>query len=158
MNEPTPLYQAMKAAVSQTLENMAFTEALEHYDQDYKIPADQLVWTSILIQDPVPGELRLAMPEAVLKTLTGAIFGLEEADISQRQMSDILFELLNTIAGLFMAKLLRDDQTFKLGLPEAGEGPLPELEENAIVWKLMTPEEHPLLLVVSGAPLVALNN
>ncbi len=158
MSEPTPLYLAMIAAVSQTFENMAFTEAMEHYDQDFKIPAGELVWTSILIQDPVQGELRLAMPEAVLKSLTGAILGLAETEINQLLMNDILFELLNTIAGLFMTKLLKEDQTFKLGLPEPGEGPLPELEENSIVWKLMTGEEHPLLLMASGTPLVSLNN
>lgn len=158
MIEHKPLYQAMKDAVSQTLENMAFTEAMEHYNQDYEIPADELAWSSILIQDPVQGEIRLAMPGTVLRSLTGSIFGLDEDEITQSQMDDILHELLNTIAGLFMAKLLKEDQAFKLGLPEPGAGPLPEADENAVVWKLMTAEEAPLLLVASGAPLVALND
>ncbi len=156
--EHTPLYQAMLAAVCQTLENMAFTEAMEHYNPEYNIPAADLVWSSILIQDPAQGEIRLAMPVEVLKKLTGAIFGLPEEEITPSQMDDILHELLNTIAGLFMTELLEADQTFKLGLPEHGEGPVPEAEENAVVWKLMTADEDPLQIVASGAPLVALNN
>ncbi len=157
MNQATPIDLAMRSAARQTFENMAFTGVLEHYNQDYEIPVSELIWASILIQDPVPGELRLAMPAPVLKTLTSAILGQADSEINQRQMNDVLFELLNTLAGLFITKLLREEQIFKLGLPEAGEGPLPELEEHAIVWKLMTLEEDPLQLIACGAPLMNLN-
>ncbi len=157
MIEHKPLYQAMQQAVSQTLENMAFMEVMEHFDPDYEIPAEQLAWTSLLISDPVQGEVRLAMTKTLLEKLTAAIFALEPEEISQAQMDDILHELLNTIAGLFMTNLLADNQTFQLGLPEAGEGELPELEESAVVWKLMTADEDPLQLFAVGVPLVALN-
>lgn len=157
MNENKPLYQAMLQAVGQTLENMAFTEALEHYDPNLQIPPEELTWTSILIHDPVQGEVRLAMGKTLLLNLTAGIFALDEDKVSQSQQDDILHELLNTIAGLFMTNLLADDQTFQLGLPEYGEGPLPELEPNAVVWKLMTPDEAPIQLYAVGASLVALN-
>jgi CheY-specific phosphatase CheX len=157
MIEHKPLYQAMQQAVSQTLENMAFMEVMEHFDPDYEIPAEQLAWTSLLISDPVQGEVRLAMTKTLLTKLTASIFALELEEISQAQMDDILHELLNTIAGLFMTNLLADNQTFQLGLPEAGEGELPELEESGIAWKLMTADEDPLQLFAVGVPLVALN-
>ena len=157
MSEPTRLSRALLTAVSQTLENMAFTEALEHYNPEYRIPAEELVWASILIRDPAPGELRLAMTEQGLRSLTGAIFGLSEEELSTAQMNDILHELLNTIAGLFMTALLEEDQTFQLGLPEPGEGPLPEAEEQTLTCTLMTAEEDPLVIIVNGAPLLALN-
>lgn len=153
-----PLYQAMQQAVSQTLENMAFMEVLEHYDPSCTIPAAELAWASLLIADPVQGEIRLAMSKTLLTKLTAAIFALDPEEISQAQMDDILHELLNTIGGLFMTKLLEDDQTYALGLPEAGEGALPELEENAVSWKLMTADEDPLQLFAVGSSLVALND
>ena len=152
-----PLYQAMVNAVSTTLENMVFMEAMEHFDRTYEIPAEERVWTSLLINDPVQGEIRLAMPEQLLSKLTGNIFALDDEEITRPQMNDILNELLNTIAGLFMTNLLEDDQQYQLGLPELGQGEMPEADSDTIVWKLMTSEEDPLQLYVTGASLVALN-
>jgi len=158
MIEHKPLYQAMKQAVSTTLENMIFMEAVEHYDQDYELPSEDLAWTSLLIQDPVQGELRLAMTKTFLRKITSAVFALDDEEITQAQMDDILHELLNTIAGLFMTNLLADDQPYQLGLPEQGEGELSELEPGSIVWKLMTGDEDPLQLFAIGTTLVALND
>ena len=158
MIEHKPLYQAMKQAVSTTLENMVFMEAMEHYDQDYEIPLEDLTWTSLLIQDPVQGELRLAMTGSFLKKLTAMVFAVDEDEVSSAQMEDTLHELLNTIAGLFMTNLLADNQTYQLGLPEQGEGDLPELEPGSVVWKLMTGDEEPLQIFATGASLLALND
>lgn len=158
MIEHKPLYQAMKDAVSQTLENMAFMEVIEHYDQSYCIPPEDLAWASLVIKDPVQGEIRLALTKSALKDLTGAIFSLEEHEITQNKMDDILHELLNTIVGLFMSKLLADNEQFKIGLPEAGSGALPVGDDDTIIWKLMTSDENPLQIIMTGASLVALND
>ena len=158
MIENKPLYQAMITAVSQTLENMVFMEVMEHFDRSYEIPAEELVWTSLLIHDPVQGEIRLAMSKAMLRQLTGNVFALDDDEITQAQMDDILNELLNTIVGLFMTNLLADDQEYKIGLPELGEEELPEVDANTIVWKLMTGDEDSLQLFASGASLVALKD
>jgi hypothetical protein len=158
MIEHSPLYQSMINAVSQTLENMAFMEVMEHFDRSYEIPAEELVWNSLLINDPVQGEVRLAMSKTFLKTLTGNIFGLDDEEITQQQMDDILNELLNTIVGLFLTNLLADDQEYEMGLPEQGEEELPEIDANTIVWKLMTGEEDALQIFAAGASLVALKD
>ena len=158
MIEHKPLYQAMISAVSQTLENMAFVEVLEHFDRSYEIPAEELAWNSLLINDPVQGEIRLAMSKTMLKNLTGNIFVLDEDEITQPQMDDIMNELLNTIVGLFLTNLLADDQEYKMGLPERGEEELPEVDANTIVWKLMTGEEDSLQIFAVGASLVALKD
>ncbi|MEA3545799.1 MAG: chemotaxis protein CheX, partial [Thermodesulfobacteriota bacterium] len=100
MTESKPLYQAMITAVSQTLENMLFMEVMEHFDRSDEIPAEELVWNSLLINDPVQGETRMAMSKSTLRKLTGSIFGIDDEDITQAQMDDILNELLNTIVGL----------------------------------------------------------
>lgn len=158
MIDHSPLYQSMINAVSQTLENMAFTEAMEHFDRSYEIPAEELVWNSLLINDPVQGEVRLAMSRTFLKTLTGNIFGMNEEEITQQKMDDILNELLNTIVGLFLTNLLADDQEYEMGLPELGEEELPEIDANTIVWKLMTGEEEALQIFATGASLVTLKD
>ncbi|MCW8860131.1 MAG: chemotaxis protein CheX [Deltaproteobacteria bacterium] len=150
-----PLYPAMIKATSQTLENMAFMEAMEHFDQAYEIPVEEISWTSMLIHDPVQGEVRLAMSKQLLKKLTGNIFAIDEEEITAAQTNDILKELLNTITGLFMTNLLNADQEYQLGLPELGEGELPEVDRDTIVWKLMTSDEDALQIFVNGAAFVA---
>ncbi|MCF6267156.1 MAG: chemotaxis protein CheX [Desulfuromusa sp.] len=158
MTKHNPLYQAMLTAVSQTLENMVFIEVTEHFDRSYEIPTEDLTWNSLLVNDPVQGEVRLAMAKTLMKKLTGNIFGIDDEEITPAQMDDILNELLNTIVGLFMTNLLAHDQEYKMGLPELGEGELPEIDENTIVWKLMTDEEDALQIFATGASLVALKN
>lgn len=158
MIEHKPLYQAMLKAVSQTLENMAFTEAMEHYDQNYQIPADDLVWAYLVVLDPIQGEIRLALPKTALRELTGAVFSLEDAEITQAHMDDILHEVLNTIAGLFMTNLLADNQSFKIGLPEPGEGALPALDADTVCWKMITSDESPLQVYLSGVSFATLND
>ena len=157
MSQETAFYQAMVNATSQTLENMTFMEVMEHFDASYEIPEDDLSWTSMLIHDPVQGEIKLAMPTSALKNMTGNIFAMDEEEVEESQMNDILNELLNTIAGLFMTNLIKEDQEYQLGLPELGEGPLPEVDADTVVWKLMTSEEAALQIFVNGASLVALN-
>jgi len=157
MIEHNPLYQAMISAASKTMEEMAFMEVMEHFDRSYEIPTEELVWTSLLINDPVQGEIRLAMSKTLLSGLTCNIFALDEEDVTQLQRDDIINELLNTIAGLFMTNLLKDNQEYRIGLPELGMDELPEVDSDTIVWKLMTDDENPLQIFVSGASLVALN-
>lgn len=156
MVEQKAVYQAMINAASRTLENMAFMEVMEHFDPDYQIPAEDLSWTSILILDPVQAELRLAMPTSLLRQLTGSVFAMDEADVDDGQVNDILNELLNTIAGLFMTNLLNDDQEYQLGLPERGTGALPETDADTMVWKLMTSDEVPMQIFADGASLAIL--
>ncbi len=158
MIKHNPLKQAMKNAVSQTFENMAFMEVIEHYDQQFKLPPGDVSWASLVIKDPVPGEIRLALPTSGLTKLTAEIFALEPSNIDENKMRDILHELLNTIAGLFMTKLLPDNQTFEIGLPESGQGELPPTEPDTLTWRLLTGDEMPLQIFVTGAPLVALND
>ncbi len=158
MIEHKPLYQAMINAVSQTLENMVFMEAMEHFDRAYEIPAAESVWSSLLINDPVQGEIRLVMGRELLQKLTSHVFGVNPDEVSQAQMDDILNELLNTIVGLFLTNLLADTQQYKMGLPETGAGEPPEIDADTIVWKLMTSDEDPLQIYASGESIVALND
>ena len=157
MIEHKPLYQAMINAVSQTLENMVFMEAMEHFNCSYEIPADEVVCNSILINDPIQGEIKLAMSKSLLRKLTCNLFSMGEDEIEPSQMDDILNELLNTIVGLFMTNLLSDNQEYKIGLPESANKFLPEIDAGTIVWKLMTSEEDAIQIFATGTSLTELN-
>ena len=156
-HQDSVIYKAMFDAVCQTLEIMAFVEVTEQSKElEIEFPTEPN-WVSILINDPVQGELRLALNQTLLSNMAADMFGIEADEVNENQREDIIAEILNTLAGLFMTRLLPDDQTYQLGLPEHGEGPLPEIEENAIIWNLQV-EGSPLLLVANGASLIALND
>ncbi len=156
-HQDTPIYKAMIEAVRETFENMAFVEVAEQSEEiGFDIPTER-DWVSILIHNPLQGELRLALPKNLLTTMTADMFSIDIADVEEVQRQDILSEILNTLAGLFMTKLLPNDQTYQLGLPEYGEGPIPESDEESLVWNLQI-EGSPLLLVANGTGFISENN
>jgi CheY-specific phosphatase CheX len=142
-------YQAMLDAVRMTFENMAFLEVTEQSPEVLLEMPLESVWVSILIHDPIQLELRLVLAQSLLSEMTADMFSIELEEIAETQRLDIVAELLNTLAGLFMTNLLPDDQTYQLGLPEHGEGPVPGIEEGSLVWRLQI-EGTPLLVVASG--------
>ncbi len=156
MTENNSFRLAMFSAVQQTFENMLFMEILEERGAPKEIPADDLVWSSLLIHDPVQGEIRLAVSAALLKKTTSNVFGLDVEDVTTSQANDMLNELLNTIGGLFMTKLL-PNQEYKIGLPSLESGKLPQLDEHTVVWHLINSDEEPLKIYASGQSLLALH-
>lgn len=158
MIEYNPFRPSMIAAVRQTLENMVFMEIVEERGTPREIPAADLVWSSLLINDPIQGEIRLAVPTGLLKKITSNVFGIDDEEVTTSQAYDILNELLNTIAGLFMTKLLPENQQYNIGLPNLEAGTLPDIDEHTVVWHLINSDDEPLKIQAAGASLVALNN
>jgi hypothetical protein len=154
MNDKLPLHKTMREAASQALENMVFLDVIDHYNQDLEIPAGDLSWASLAILEPAPGEIRLLLPKYLLRNMTSMIFSLAEDEITQKQMDDIHFELLNTICGLFMTRFLAADQTYKIGLPQPGTDERPVADHETIIWKLMTNDEDLLQIHLSGKNLI----
>ena len=147
------LRQAMLFAARQTFENMAFVEVREQAAELSAQSPQDPVWACILINDPLQGEIRLTLPRELLIELAANMFGLETEEVTKGHQQDIIAEILNTLAGLFMTNLLPDDQAYKLGLPEHGTGESPPTEEDSVVWNLQV-EQHPLILVAVGFSLL----
>lgn len=128
------LQRAMAQAVATTLENMAFMEA-----RSLQAPHDcqghaAVFCANLLVLDPIQGELVMFMPEALLKEIASNIYARPEGELSDKMLSDLMNELLNTIAGLFLGELLPQDQTFGLGLPTISRDECHELEPPVERW------------------------
>jgi len=156
MTQYNSFYPAMIEAVQQTLENMVFMQVIEERGTPTDIPAAELTWSSMRINDPVQGEIRLAMPAVLLKKISGNVFGIDEEEVTTSQAYDILNELLNTIGGLFMTKLL-PNQEYKIGLPSLESGKLPEADEHTVVWHLINSDEEPLKIYAGGESLLTMH-
>ncbi|OQX18677.1 MAG: hypothetical protein BWK76_06820 [Desulfobulbaceae bacterium A2] len=109
---------SMVRAVIETLENLAFVE-VQARPASIAGPVDGVaLCCRLLINEPLQGEVRLCMPRALLRQITRIIWAMQEFEVQDTVLHDTQAELLNTLAGRFLAELLPEDETFQLGLPE----------------------------------------
>lgn len=142
------LDRAIGAAVAETLENLAFMEAL---------PAEEgaqgeTLTVGVLIHDPFPAELRLTLPLPLLGKIGEAVYALPAEELEEQILRDLLAEILNTVAGRFLTAYLPPEQSFRLGLPELGdEGVLPDAGERCWFYRM---DDEQFTLRVRGEALL----
>ncbi|MFC1591731.1 chemotaxis protein CheX [Thermodesulfobacteriota bacterium] len=115
------LAEMIEASVTGTIENMAFVEVLAAQPAaEESAPGEQLM-AAQLIHEPYQGEVWLCMSLPLVQELTENVYALSAEEITDAMLEDVVAELLNTITGEVVKKVLPDDCSFKLGLPEMGE-------------------------------------
>ncbi len=107
---------AMLHAVAETMENLAFMEALPIEEEGAPDPA--AMTAALLFHEPYQGEIRIALPRRLLAEIAENLSGPGESELAEPLLKDVLAEILNTVAGRFLDELLPADQTFRIGLPE----------------------------------------
>lgn len=112
------LEQDICRAIATTLENMAFMEVSQELEEARRYPAEEMTSSRLLIHDPIQGELYLLMPKPLLSKIVSSVYILPAEELSEQMLLDMLGELINTVAGLFLNAYLPEDQTYSLGLPE----------------------------------------
>ena len=112
------LEQDIYSAISSTLENMAFMEVGKEVAEAVRYPDEDIVVSRLLIHDPLPGELYLSMPKLLLGKIASSVYIMPAEELSEQMLLDMLGELINTVAGLFLNAYLPEDQAYNLGLPE----------------------------------------
>ncbi|OEU61043.1 MAG: hypothetical protein BA870_00205 [Desulfuromonadales bacterium C00003094] len=112
------LEQDMYRAIATTLENMAFLQVCQEVEEARRYPSEEMAVSRLLIHDPIQGELFLLMPKPLLSKIVSSVYIMPEEELSEQMLLDMLCELINTVAGLFLNAHLPEDQTYSLGLPE----------------------------------------
>lgn len=112
------LEQDISNALATTLENMAFLEVSQEVGEAVTYPEEEMLVSRLLIHDPLQGELYLLMPKPLLRKIASSVYIMPAEEISDQMLLDMLCELINTVAGLFLNAYLPEDQTYSLGLPE----------------------------------------
>ena len=112
------LEQDIYRAIATTLENMAFMAVSQELEEARRYPAEEMASSRLLIHDPIQGELYLLMPKPLLSKIVSSVYILPVEELTEQMLLDMLGELINTVAGLFLNAYLPEDQTYSLGLPE----------------------------------------
>ncbi|MEJ2199510.1 MAG: chemotaxis protein CheX [Desulfuromonadaceae bacterium] len=127
--------QAIQHAVIDTLENMAFVEVTPMEPNSTETVSDQDMTVSLLIHNPIQGELRIKMPHTVVAQITETVYGMPAEELSEQILHDNLGEVINIIAGRFMTELLSEGEMFQLGLPELNPIDIADASIPSRTWR-----------------------
>lgn len=141
---------AIVAAAAETLENMAFMEALP---ADGGAAEGDSLTVGLLIHDPWPAELSLTFPRTLLGKVAETVYALPAEELEEQILRDLLAEMLNTVAGRFLTAYLPPDQSYRLGLPEFGEDSVLPGDTKEKCWHFRMDNE-PFTLKIRGEALL----
>jgi chemotaxis protein CheY-P-specific phosphatase CheC len=141
------LEQYLLSAVEETMENMVFEEVEIASGTEWK--KNDLFWACLPIIKPVCGNITLLFPRKVASTITRDIYTDDEHSISEDIILDAVAELINTLTGCLVKRLVSEEEDFELGLPERGIGIFTEPDNNSISQTFMIGDKF-LRVIVSG--------
>lgn len=133
--------------ISNVFEDMAFMEAIESREilEPQDIP--NLMWSSLLVNDPVYEEFKLFISKNLVRKITETIYGFLDEESGDQILNDTLTEILNIVVGKFFKEVLPPEQSFSLGLPEIGSTEeCPMKEPGSIEWNFTLENEQVLLI------------
>lgn len=128
------LDQSMVEAVADTFENLAFMEAVPAASAEKPAAISSPVAASILILEPVVGDISLTLPRQLAMQVAETIYNLAHDEITAEMIRDIVAEFLNTFGGKFLNEFLEPGQMYSLGTPEQGEVASALCEEFVRTW------------------------
>jgi hypothetical protein len=115
---------AIKAAVTESIENMVFMAIDTDLDGASEDLGSDAVVASLQVLEPRPGLLRLVMPRSTAVEISKNLYSVADNELSDATIHDVTCELLNTISGRVMKRILPAECAFHLGLPEMIDKPL----------------------------------
>jgi CheY-specific phosphatase CheX len=118
------LESALTNAVSETMENMAF-EQVDSLQPDAPRQENRNLWAVLPIIKPISGEISIQLSADYARVLTESLFEGSDGIPTAEMVRDALAEILNTIAGRFMSRLIPTKEEFELGLPRVNLGKCP---------------------------------
>ncbi len=145
--------EIMASAVEETFENMAFLVIEQDNEKDMLIGESEILKASVLIYEPHQGELCLTLSKGLATEIAKTLYLLEDSDIAEQIITDVLKEILNVIAGQMMMRILPEDTTFTLGIPETEIEGIMDPEARTVECRF-TADGHLFSIVASGENLL----
>lgn len=126
-------FEALDDAVRRTFEEIAFAETFVIDTGDMTPDMETMLQcfaqeeeclnVAIDLLSPVTGRLVVRACQNLITSLIEMVLGPEGVEADDEAKADFLAEMLNTLAGAFMARICPGEKTFDIGLPEMVENP-----------------------------------
>lgn len=148
------LQDKITAVMEETLENMAFI-SIEECSAEEAAELDQpQLGVNLLITEPVLFEMHLNTSKELLYQLAENMYAMDREELDEQLINDLLAEILNTVAGLFMSAVLPPETKFALGLPELSD----EIEGGSELTFNYIAEDCPITIEIKAADLDSLKS
>jgi CheY-specific phosphatase CheX len=112
MENTKKIQEVMMNSIFDVFEKMFFV-FLERLDEDVKYD----MVTSINFFGPLKGDIKIYFSKAIVRTMVQNMLGLEEKDVTDKEIEDCAKEAVNMISGNFLQKL-DSSKVFDLSIPE----------------------------------------
>ncbi|MFH1841947.1 MAG: chemotaxis protein CheX [bacterium] len=107
-------------AITETFENMAFMEVMLATEEDEDVKPEAMFFTRIPVYKPIQSMLGFMLSAEIAKSISQSILGRDiDIEEDEFEIMDVLNELSNIMAGALLTRLLPDEESFELGLPES---------------------------------------
>lgn len=148
------LQEKITLVLEEALENMAFISVEESSAEEVAELSQQFRGVNLLINEPTLFEMHLNIANELLLQLAENIYAMEPDELSEQLTNDLLAEILNTVAGLFMTAVLPPDTSFTLGLPELSDNS----EDDTDLKFYYIAEDYPLTIAIKAADIDGLKS
>ena len=130
--------EALVQAVFTTLEEMSFSDVTKESIESVGGMSSDLIYASVKVNQPRPGQVVLYLPKKLAVTLTEATYGMMEEEPSLEVIHDTMGEFISTMAGCALAKILSENEIFMLDIPERGMKQAPDMSggQEALVFSI----------------------
>lgn len=140
--------------MEETLENMAFISIEECSAEEVAELDQQQLGVNLLVTEPVLFEMHLNTSKELLYQLAENMYAMDRDELDNQLINDLLAEILNTVAGLFMSAILPPETKFALGLPELSE----EIDGGSELVFHYIAEDCPITVEIKAADLDSLKS
>ncbi len=113
---PGTIAEKIEEIVSSRIEEMTFIE-VSKIAYTPALGDEKIIAASLQVYEPFQDEFGLAIERDLAFNIASSLFSAQEKIIDEELVKDLTLEILNMLAGAVMATLLRNDMSFKLGIP-----------------------------------------
>ncbi len=145
------LSEVITRSVSETIENMAFITADQVPCETISPHLKECISVKQHILEPEYATLCLCMSENLGRMLVNTIYAIDGESATDKMVADLTAELLNTISGSVIKRLLAADTPFKLSIPEVMSRYTPPADNSSETCCFLVSGE-PLLIHAALAP------
>lgn len=121
-------FEVVNSAVSTGEEPKSEEVEINEELPEVQTAQQERIWSNCPLIRPLKGNIVILLENEQAQQISESLFGFIEEERSEEIINDAISEVLNTITGCFMKKLIPPDQKFEIGFPKTGRGeyPIPE--------------------------------
>ncbi len=127
-------------ALSDAFENMAFMEVNRTENVLTEAELAKYICSSLTFNATFEGVILLYLTYDLLAQIAEDLYSLDASEITEQVEHDILGEINNTFVGEYLSKIVPENETFTMGLPEVKKNDFSQDDDGKIILHYLVEE------------------